>query len=151
MKPLIAFSCLLSAFYFRGGLMSEERRKILDMVAEGKLTPEQADRLLGALKESTEKSRFFHVRVYSKNKDKPKVKVDIPVGILKLASKIGAAFKGVVPEGFKVNMHGKEISLDEFTPEMIDKIIEGISEEGRFTIAEVTDEEKDEYVEVYIE
>ncbi len=131
--------------------MSEERKKILNMVAEGKLTPEEADRLLGALKESEEKEKFFHVRVYNKNNDKTKVKIDIPIGVLKLASKIGTAFKGVVPEGFKVNIHGKEISMDEFTPEMIDKIVEEITEGGRFTLAEVTDEEKGEFVEVYIE
>ena len=47
---------------------------------------------------------------------------------------------------------GKEgVSLDEFTPEIIDKIVADISEEGRFIIAEVTDEEKGEFVEVYIE
>jgi hypothetical protein len=131
--------------------MSEDRRKILKMVAEGKLSPEEADRLLSALKESTERARFFRVRVYNKNKQNPKVKVDIPIAILKLASKIGAAFKGIVPEGFKIDMHGKQISLDELTPEMIDTIIDSLSEEGRFTLAEVTDEEKDEYVEVYIE
>lgn len=131
--------------------MSEERKKILNMVAEGKLTPEEADRLLGALKESEGKAKFFHVRVYNKNNDKTKVKIDIPIGVLKLASKIGTAFKGVVPEGFKVNIHGKEISMDEFTPEMIDKIVEEITEGGRFTLAEVTDEEKGEFVEVYIE
>jgi hypothetical protein len=131
--------------------MSEERKKILSMVAEGKLTTEQADRLLGALKESEGKTKFFRVRVYNKNKDNPKVKVDIPIGVLKLASKIGAAFKEVVPEGFKVNIHGKKISLDEFTPEIIDKIIAEVSDEGKFTIAEITDEEKDEFVEVYIE
>jgi hypothetical protein len=131
--------------------MSEERKKILNMVAEGKLTPEEADRLLSALKNAKEKSKFFRVRVYDKNRDKPKVRVDIPIGVLKLASKISAAFKGIVPEGLKVDVHGKEISLDEFTPEMIDKIVEEISEGSRFTIAEVTDEEKGEFVEVYIE
>lgn len=131
--------------------MSEERKKILNMVAEGKLTPEEADRLLSALKNSKEKSKFFRVRVYDKNRDKPKVRVDIPIGVLKLASKISAAFKGIVPEGLKVDVHGKEISLDEFTPEMIDKIVEEISEGSRFTIAEVADEEKGEFVEVYIE
>ncbi len=131
--------------------MSEERKKILNMIAEGKLTPEEGDRLLGALKESQQKARYFRVRVFDKNREKPKVKVDIPIGVLKLASKIGAAFKGVIPEGLKVDMHGKEISLDEFTPEMIDKILDEISDEGRFTLAEVTDEEKGEYVEVYIE
>ncbi len=131
--------------------MSEERKKILNMVAEGKLTPEEADRLLGALKESQERARSFHVRVYNRDNNKPKVKVDIPIGVLKLASKIGAAFKGMIPEGIKVDMHGKEISLDEFTPEMIDKILAAMSEQGKFVIAEVTDEEKGEHVEVYIE
>ena len=65
--------------------MSEERKKILDMVAQGKLTPEEADRLLGAIKESPERARFFRVRVYNENKSKPKVKVDIPISVLKLA------------------------------------------------------------------
>ncbi|MGB3479974.1 MAG: hypothetical protein WBB67_12550 [bacterium] len=131
--------------------MSEERKKILDMVAQGKLTPEEADRLLGAIKESRERARFFRVRVYNENKSKPKVKVDIPISVLKLASKIGTAFKGVVPEGHKVNIHGKEIALDEFSPEMLDEIVESLSEGGRFKLVEVTDEEKGEFVEVYIE
>ena len=131
--------------------MSEERKKILDMVAQGKLTPEEADRLLGAIKESQERARFFRVRVYNENKSKPKVKVDIPISVLKLASKIGTAFKGVVPEGHKVNIHGKKIALDEFSPEMLDEIVESLSEGGRFKLVEVTDEEKGEFVEVYIE
>lgn len=131
--------------------MSDERRKILDMVAAGKLTPEEADRLLGALKESQERTRFFRVRVYDKDKTRQKIKVDIPISVLKLASKIGSAFKGMVPEGHKINIHGKEIALDEFTPEMIDTIIEEIQDGGCYKLVEVTDDEKGEYVEVYIE
>ena len=131
--------------------MSEERKKILNMVAEGKLTPEEADRLLGALKESQKKARFFRVRVYDRNKQKQKVKVDIPITVLKLASKIGTAFKGFVPEGSKIDVLGKEIMLDEFTPEMIDSIIAEISDGGTYKVVEVTDDEKDEFVEVYIE
>jgi hypothetical protein len=131
--------------------MSDERKKILNMVSEGKLSPEEADRLLGALDQSTEHARFFRVRVYNKNKDKAKVKVDIPISVLKLASKIGTAFKGLVPEGHTVNVHGKEIALDEFTPEVIDRIIAEISEGGKYKLVEVTDEDSDEFVEVYIE
>jgi hypothetical protein len=132
--------------------VSEEKKKILNMVAEGKLTPEEADRLLDALRDARGKRRFFKVRVYDKdNKDKPKVKVNIPIAVLKIASKIGAAFKGMMPEGMKVNLHGKEIALDEFTPEMIDGIIDGLDDEEKFVLVEVTDEETDEYVEVYIE
>jgi hypothetical protein len=132
--------------------MSEERKKILQMVAEGKLTPEEADRLLNALSEEHGRKRFFKVRVYEKNdREKPKVKINIPLAVLKIASRIGAAFKGIMPEGMKVNMQGKEISLDEITPEMIDNIIENLGDEEKFILAEVTDEEKGEYVEVSIE
>ncbi len=132
--------------------MSEEKKKILQMVAEGKLTPEEADRLLDALKEASGRKRFLRIRVYDKNQsDKPKVKVNIPIAVLKLASRIGAAFKGVIPEGMKMNMHGKEIALDELTPEMIDSILESLGDEEKFVLAEVTDEEDGEYVEVCIE
>ena len=132
--------------------MSEEKRKILNMVAEGKLTPEEADRLLDALRDARGKKRFFKVRVYdSNNRDKPSVKVNIPIAVMKLASKIGAAFQGVMPEGMKLNLQGKEIKLDELTPEMIDGMIDGLGDEEKFMLAEVTDEEKGEYVEVYIE
>jgi hypothetical protein len=132
--------------------MSEEKRKILHMVAEGKLTPEEADRLLDALKDARGKKRFFKVRVYEKNsKEKPRVKINIPIAVLKLASKIGAAFKGMMPEGMKVNLHGKEIALDELTPEMLDGIIDSLGDEEKFILAEVVDEEDGEYVEVYIE
>ena len=132
--------------------MSEEKKKILQMVAEGKLTPEEADRLLNALSEVHGKKRFFKIRVYEKNdRERPRVKVNIPVAVLKIASRIGAAFKGIMPEGMKVNMQGKEIALDEFTPEMIDSILDSLGDEEKFILAEVTDEEKGEYVEVYIE
>jgi hypothetical protein len=132
--------------------MSDEKRKILNMVAEGKLTPEEADRLLDALRDARGKKRFFKVRVYdSSNREKPSVKVNIPIAVLKIASKIGAAFQGVMPEGLQLNLQGKEINLDEFTPEMIDGIIDGLGDEEKFMLAEVTDEEKGEYVEVYIE
>ena len=56
--------------------MSEEKKKILKMVAEGRLTPEEADRLLDAVKDARGKRRFFKVRVYEKdNREKPKVKI----------------------------------------------------------------------------
>ena len=132
--------------------MSEEKRKILQMVAEGKLTPEEADRLLDAVKDARGKKRFFKVRVYQQaNRDKPAVNVNIPVAVLKLASKFGRAFKGMMPEGMKVNMHGKEIALDEFTPELIDEVLDSLGDGEKFVLAEVTDETKGEYVEVYIE
>lgn len=131
--------------------MSEEIRKILNMVAEGKIKPEEAERLIGALKDVPDKARFLKVRVFGDNKDKPKVKVDIPIGVLKLFLKLGATFQGLAPEGFKMNIKGKEFRLDEFTPELIDKILSEIGEGGRFNLVEVDDSEENERVEVFIE
>ncbi|MEO0128640.1 MAG: hypothetical protein ABIL02_00165 [candidate division WOR-3 bacterium] len=131
--------------------MSEERRKILNMVAEGKITPEEAERLLSVLKDTTDKAHFFRVRVYDRNNDKIKVKVDIPIGVLRLLLKFGATFQGLAPDGFKMNIKGKEFHLDEFTPEMIDKIVGELGESGRFNLVEVESTEDNERVEVYIE
>lgn len=131
--------------------MSEEIKKILNMVAEGKLKPEEAERLIGALKDIPEKERYLKVRVLEKNNEKPRVKVDIPITALKLFLKLGTTIQGFVPEKFKMNIKGKEFSFDEFTPEMIDKILNEIGEDGRFNLVEVDDIEKDQRVEVYIE
>ncbi|MCX7995952.1 MAG: hypothetical protein N3A65_09355 [candidate division WOR-3 bacterium] len=131
--------------------MSEERRKILNMVAEGKITPEEAERLLSVLKETQDKAHFFRIRIYDRNSEKTKVKVDIPLGVLKLLLKFGATFQGLAPEGFKMNIKGKEFHLDEFTPEMLDKIIGELDESGRFNLVEVDNTEDNERVEVYIE
>jgi len=131
--------------------MGEERMKILKMVAAGKITPEEAARLLEALKEGkpSDKERFFKVRVYKKAEpDKPSVKVDIPVGVLKIAAKLGGVAKEFIPEA-KVNLKDKKINIAEITPEMIDRILGEIGEAGRFTLVKV--DEEDESVEVFIE
>jgi len=121
------------------------------MVADGKITPEEADRLLSVLRDENEMPRFFKVRVYVHNSEKPKVKVDIPIGALKLLLKLGAKFQGIAPEAFKMNIHGKDFTLDEMTPEMIDKILDEIGNSGRFNLVEFEDPERKERVEVYIE
>ncbi|MEO0164511.1 MAG: hypothetical protein ABIL39_00015 [candidate division WOR-3 bacterium] len=131
--------------------MSEELKKILGMVADGKLKPEEAERLIGALKDNPKKIRFLKIRIYEKHGEKCKTRIDIPMTALKLFLKLGAALQTFAPEGFKINIKGQEILLDEFTPELFDKILAEIDEEGCFTLVEFNNDEKDEKVEVYIE
>lgn len=131
--------------------MSEERKKILNMIAQGKITPEEGDRLLGALKDTDGRSRFLKVRVTDSVKNRTKARIDIPIGVVKAALKLGTLFKGVIPEGQKINIEGKEVSLDSITPEMIESIVAELGEGGKFTLADISDEEKGEHVEVYLE
>ena len=44
--------------------MSRERKKVLEMLAEGKITPDDAERLLGRLDGSDEPFRFNHTKCF---------------------------------------------------------------------------------------
>lgn len=126
--------------------LSEERRKVLQMVEEGKLSPEDGARLLTALGQADTEpediapsastaagagmsGRQFRVRVTNMATGKQKVTVNIPLGLVEF----GLRF---VPEN------------DKFDPEMMRQAIrEGLT--GR--IVEVFDEEKGDRVEIFIE
>jgi len=123
--------------------ISDERRKVLQMVEEGKLSPEDGARLLAALGQGEEpeaepapstpvddaNGRTLRVRVSNVITGKQKVAVNIPLGLVDF----GLRF---VP------------SNDKFDAEALRRAIQsGMT--GR--IVEVTDDEKGERVEVFIE
>ncbi len=103
--------------------IQEERLRILKMVEEGKLAPEQAAQLLAALKESTEegpsdgegrKLRWLRIRVMEHNGTK--VNVSVPWGLVKvglrLAERYGALDEGTTQEVLKAleEASGSEVS-----------------------------------------
>jgi len=127
--------------------ISEERRKVLQMVEEGKLSPEDGARLLAALGQAVEpeppsaaptatpamggnaNGRYFRVRVSNVVTGTQKVTVNIPLGLVDF----GLRF---VPAN------------DKFDAEALRTAIRnGMT--GR--IVEVMDDEKGERVEVFIE
>jgi 2-methylcitrate dehydratase PrpD len=126
--------------------ISEERRKVLQMVEEGKLSPEDGARLLAALGQPVEEpeasapfpsadaalsanGRCLRVRVSNVTTGKQKVSVNIPLGLVDF----GLRF---VPTN------------DKFDAEMLRTAIrDGLT--GR--IVEVLDDEKGERVEISIE
>ena len=125
--------------------ISEERRKVLQMVEEGKLSPEDGARLLAALGQSEEaeasapplnaaapletNGRTLRVRVSNVISGKQRVSVNIPLSLVDF----GLRF---VPAN------------DKFDPEMLRTAMrDGLT--GR--IVEVLDDEKGERVEIFIE
>jgi len=128
--------------------MKEEIKKVLEMLEEKKITREEAEELLAALKEtkekeeitplSTKKKRFLKIRVTKG--EKPKVNVTIPFSLvnwgLNLASKLGKD---------SVNIEGKEIPID------MDELNKAMND-PEFTgkIVDVVEEEKGEHVEIEI-
>ncbi|HEY3340624.1 MAG TPA: hypothetical protein VGK81_01350 [Anaerolineae bacterium] len=125
----------------------EERMKILKMVEDGKVSAEDGAKLLAALDESrrnarptpppppgtTANGRWLHIRVTDVKNGRPKVNVNIPMGLVNVGLKMGAKFAPEV-EGLDVQ-------------QIADAVNSGMT--GK--IIDVTDEEDGEHVEIYVE
>jgi hypothetical protein len=134
---------------------TEERMKILTMVQEGKITPEDAAQLLEAINEGARgrgptggptpppppempgglgrKPRWLRVRVTDTNTGRPRVNVRLPVSMVNVGLKMGSRFAPNV-EGLDANQ--------------LMQIIES-GEVGQ--IVDVYDDEDGEHVEVFLE
>jgi len=125
----------------------EERMKILKMIEEGKINAEEGAKLLAALAESRRtpvppppgsalaggEARWFRVRVTDLATGKPKVNVNIPMGLVNVGIKMGARFAP-----------GLEA-------EQMEAIAEALRSGAVGKIVDVTDEEDGEHVEIFVE
>jgi len=121
---------------------SEERMRILRMIQEGKITADEGSKLLTALRESRKDSRtvvaplrvgkgMLRVRVTDMLTGKPKVSVNLPLGLVDAGMSIASQY---APD---VNFS-----------QIADAIRSG-QMEGK--IVDVIDEEDGEHIEVYID
>lgn len=119
--------------------MSEERMQILRMLEAGQIKAREAAELLAALEkpkpepEPSIRGRWLRVRVTDLRSGKPKVSVNVPLGLIEVALRMGARF---MP---------KDVSL---SPQEIMELIRS-GHAGK--IVEIENEEDGERVEVYVE
>lgn len=126
--------------------MNEERMQILRMLQEGKITADDAAKLLSALEDGVRppgrptadgKNRWFRVRVTDARSGKRKVNVNIPMGLVEIGARLGARFgEHRVPDMSEVDLN-----------ELISAVRAGA--EGK--LVDVDDEERGEHIEVYVE
>lgn len=120
---------------------TEERMKILKMVEEGKITAEEAAKLLAALSESRKAvkkptplgaggARWLRVRVTDMFSGKAKATVNLPLRMVDAGLNIAAQYAPGVN---------------------FDELAQAISEGVEGKIIDVIDEEDGEHVEIYIE
>ena len=123
---------------------TEERLKVLQMLEEGKITPEEASSLLRALGRGPDEgpsrrvgaateNRFLRIRVTDVASGASKVNVTIPLGLVGVGLRIA--------ERFAPDAQGIDIKQVEET------ILSGA--QGK--IVEVVDAEDNERVEIYVE
>lgn len=123
----------------------EERMKILKMVEEGKVSAADGAKLLAALTDNRKSSttaaaastgadaRWFRVRVTDMATGKTKVNVNLPMGLVNVAIKMGARFAPGL-EG-----------------DQMEAIAAALKVGAMGKIIEATDEEDGERVEIFIE
>jgi hypothetical protein len=122
---------------------SEERMKILQMLEEGKISPDEAATLLRALDGGQRsapsmpgpsgENRFLRVQVTDTNSGKAKVNVTIPMGL------VGAGLR--MAERFAPEFEGFDM----------EELEELLASGAVGKMVEVRDEEDNELVEVYVE
>jgi hypothetical protein len=121
--------------------MSEERKKILEMLAEGKINVEEAEKLLSALSESpsestagekTDKTRLKYLRVIVEpspgSENTERVNVRVPIKLIRA----GIKFASLLPKDVQGKVdHALEesgISLDfsQIKDENMEEIVESL-------------------------
>jgi len=122
----------------------EERLQVLKMVEAGQISAEEGAKLLTALENPPEPTegkstpkRWLRVRVTDQHTGKRKVNVNIPLGLVEMASRMGVHF------GAQRAPELRDINLNE--------IIAAIKSGAEGKIVDMEDEEEGEHVEVYVE
>lgn len=121
--------------------MSEERKQILEMLAEGKISVDESARLLDAISQneteqktkpiSNKKPKFLHVQVEGhKGSRHENVNIKIPIMVLKAGMKLGSLMPDKAKEKFSNHLGDKGINLDlsKLESEDIDIIVNALTE-----------------------
>nr|MBN2278726.1 hypothetical protein [candidate division Zixibacteria bacterium] len=121
--------------------MSEERRQILNLLAQGKINADEAERLIEALGEGETKSdnksysgcRAKYLRVLVEPKeghDGEHVNIKIPLQIIRAGVKLGKIIPGDAKSSVSraLSENGIEIDLNELKLDKIEKILAALSD-----------------------
>jgi hypothetical protein len=103
--------------------MSEERRRILGMLANGKITAEEAERLLDALQEGAgeesgrepgagKSPKCLVVKVEPKTRDGDSVNIRLPLNLLRAGMKLGALMPEHARDKVDEALEKKGINID---------------------------------------
>ena len=128
----------------------EEKMRILNMVSEGKITPEEAEKLLTALDTETQNhipaetvnldEKFLYIKVEPKNgKSSDRVSVKVPFGLVKA----GLNIAGLIPQDAQdkinstMNEKGLNFNLKDINKDNIQEILTSLEQ---FTVDVDTEE-----------
>jgi hypothetical protein len=115
--------------------MTEERKRILEMLAEGKITAEDAERLLDKIEAGSASSRkeprkpgdprkLKWLLVQVDGEDGDKVNVRVPLGLIRTGIKLGA----ILPAGASKRIQEYGIDLNDLTQLADEDLMEALAD-----------------------
>ena len=140
--------------------MSEERRRILDMLAQGKVSVEEAESLLSAIGEAAdeapalsagEKRKPRYLRVIVNEDGAPdgqeKVRIKVPLILLRAGIKMGSLLSERARGKITAELRAKGIDTDPFDlpPENLEELVAALDE------LEIEADDKGEKVRIFVE
>jgi hypothetical protein len=120
--------------------MNEERKKVLEMLADGKISADEAERLLDALEGKTKETspqtvlaetldnlpQYLFVKVDSVDGDK--VNIRVPLKLVKAGIKLKALLPQDAQDKINTKLNEKGINLDDFKAENFKDILDALTE-----------------------
>jgi hypothetical protein len=123
--------------------MSENRRQILDMLAQGKISADEAERLLSAVERGpattavanplrNDKVKYLRVVVDANDEDEGPTKVNVRVPIQLLRA--GVKLTSIIPPRARTEVNaalakeGIDVDIGKLTPETLEEIIEHLGD-----------------------
>ena len=122
--------------------MTEHRRRILDMLATGKITTDEADALLSALPDAEAPAgpdgkpagtgKYMRIEVTKPGHDggrEKKVNIRVPVAVLRSGLKLGSLMRGFKDDGWggrwseRLKARGLDIDFDHFDTAQLDALL----------------------------
>ncbi|MGH0052906.1 MAG: SHOCT-like domain-containing protein [Sphaerochaetaceae bacterium] len=124
--------------------MSEERVRILNLVSEGKLTPEEAEKLLQAMEKGTQqvkttgehqsgdvRGKYLYIQVEPKEgKSAERVSVKVPLALVKAGLNISKLIPKEAQETIRSTMQDSGIPFDfsDIDDQNLQEILEALEE-----------------------
>ena len=136
--------------------MKEERKKVLEMLSEGKISADEAERLLQTLESKTAEAspqtaltetlnnlpKYLFIKVDSVDGDK--VNIRVPLKLIKAGIKLQALLPQDAQVKVNAKLNEKGINLDDFKAENFKDILDALTE---FELN--VDEKKGDKVRIY--
>jgi hypothetical protein len=118
--------------------MNDERKKILEMLASGKITAEEAEKLLSTLENKTAENRqldtisnkglpkYLFVKVDSRNGDT--VNIRVPLKLIRAGIKLKSLLPEEAQDRINAKFGEKGINLDDIEAENFHEIMDALTE-----------------------